>query len=68
MTTSATWVVPLPTMPPLGGAEGVPWIAESVCGPRVPNTTRTVALPFTNVTVEGNLAFASVEVSVAIPR
>jgi hypothetical protein len=34
----------------------------------VPNTTRTVALPFTNVTVEGNLACASVEVSVVIPR
>jgi len=48
VTTSATWVVPLPTMPLLGGAEGVPWLTDSVCGPRVPNTARTVALPLSN--------------------
>jgi hypothetical protein len=43
-------------MPTVGGPEGVPWLTDSVCVPRVPNTTRTVALPFTIVTVEGNLA------------
>ena len=64
--TSPTWVVPLPMIAPLG-AEGVRWLAESVCWPRVANTTRTVALPLTNVTVAGSLAAASVEVRVAVP-
>jgi hypothetical protein len=50
-----------------GGDDGVCWLAESVCWPRVANTTRAVALPLTNVMVAGSVAAASVEVSVAVP-
>ena len=48
MTTSATWVVPLPTMPLLGDAEGVPWLTDSVCGPRLPHHRASIRLQASN--------------------